>query len=208
MWRNQDLRSSHYDPAAAARLLTGIGWQLKDGVLRDEKGHVVEFSIMSNAGNAPRAKMLALIQQDLAKIGMHVTIVTLDFPALIERVTSSFDYDACLLGTTNATPGPESTRNIWLSSSPDHQWSPKEVHPSTLWEADLDRELHSVDSATSLAARKRSFDHMQQIVADEQPILYLVYRNRISGISPKVTGVRPSVLAPPWWNIEEIGVNP
>jgi hypothetical protein len=45
-------------------------------------------------------------------------------------------------------------------------------------------------------------------VADQQPIIPLVYRNRVSGISPRVTGLQLSVLAPPWWNIEELGVNP
>ncbi len=31
-----------------------------------------------------------LIQDDLQKIGIHVNVVTLDFPSLIERMTRSF----------------------------------------------------------------------------------------------------------------------
>ena len=43
------------------------------------------FSIITNAGNKPRERMAVLIQDDLQKIGIHVNVVTLDFPSLIER---------------------------------------------------------------------------------------------------------------------------
>lgn len=207
-WRNKTLRAPGYDPAAALRQLQQLGWKLQNGTLLDPQGHAVEFSLITNAGNEPRARMLALIQQDLGKIGMHVTLVKLDFPSLIERLTSSFDYDACLLGTTNLTPTPESTRDVWRSSSPTHTWNPSEKTPATAWEAELDRQWSILDASTDFAVRKRAFDRVQQIVADEQPIIPLVYRNRVSGISPRVTGLQLSVLAPPWWNIEELGVNP
>ncbi|MFP5235703.1 MAG: ABC transporter substrate-binding protein [Acidobacteriota bacterium] len=207
-WRNKNLRAPAYDPGAALRQLQQAGWKLQNGTLMDPQGHAVEFSLVTNAGNEPRARMLALIQQDLAKIGMHVTLVKLDFPSLIERLTSSFDYDACLLGTTNLTPTPEATRDVWRSSSPTHTWNPSEKTPATPWEAELDRQWSVLNGSTEFAVRKRAFDRVQQIVADEQPIIPLVYRNRVSAVSPRVTGLKLSVLAPPWWNIEELGVTP
>ena len=207
-WRNTSLHAPAYSPTAALRQLKQAGWQVRNNVLYDAAGHAVEFSIITNAGNEPRARMLALIQQDLAKIGIQVTLVQLDFPSLIERLTSTQNYDACLLGTTNASPTPESTRDVWRSSSPDHTWNPSEKTPATAWEVELDHQLAVVDGANNFATRKRAFDRMQQIVADEQPILPLVYRNRVSGICPRVTGLQLSVLAPPWWNIEELGVRP
>ncbi len=208
VWRDKDLRAPANNPSVAIQQLKQLGWQTRNGTLFDPQGHAVEFSIITNAGNEPRARMLALIQQDLAKLGIHVTLVKLDFPSLIDRLTSSLNYEACLLGTTNLSPTPESTRDTWRSSSPTHTWNPSEKTPATLWEAELDRQLAIVDGSTDFAARKRAFDRMQQIVADEQPIIPLVYRNRVSGVSPRVTGLKLSVLAPPWWNIEEIGVNP
>jgi peptide/nickel transport system substrate-binding protein len=207
-WRNRSLHAPAYDPTSAAKRLGQAGWQLKNGTLYDKSGHAIEFSIVTNAGNEPRAKMLALIQQDLGKLGMHVTITKLDFPSLIERLSSSFNYDACVLGTTNASPTPESTRNLWLSTSSDHTWNPSEKSPATAWEAELDHQLTVMDASDELATRKRAFDRIQQIIADQQPIIYLVYRDRLSGISHKVTGIQPSVLASPWWNIEELGVQP
>ena len=74
-WRNGSLHAPAYDPAAAAKRLSQAGWQLKNGTLFDKGGHAVEFSIVTNAGNEPGATMSALIQQDLGKLGMHVTIM-------------------------------------------------------------------------------------------------------------------------------------
>jgi len=207
-WRNRNLKAPGYNPDAAAQLLSHAGFVKRNGALYDASGHPVEFSIVTNAANEPRARILNLLQQDLAKLGIRVSLVKLEFPALIERLTSTFDYDACVLGTTNATPSPGSTRDIWRSSSPDHVWNPQQPKPATPWEAELDRQLQLVDTGADFPSRKLAFDRIQQIIADNQPIIYLVYRNRVTGISPHVTGVAPSVLAPPWWNIEELGVRP
>ena len=38
--------------------------------------------------------MAVLIQDDLQNIGIHVNVVTLDFPSLIERMMQTFDYEA------------------------------------------------------------------------------------------------------------------
>ena len=45
--------------------------------------------------------MAAMIQQDLAAIGIKLNVVTFDFRSLIERIGQTFHYEACLLGLTN-----------------------------------------------------------------------------------------------------------
>jgi hypothetical protein len=44
---------------------------------------------------------------------------------------------------------------------------------------------------------------VQQIVADWQPFIYLVYPNVLQAISPQLRGINPAILSPgPVWNIE------
>ena len=146
--------------------------------------------------------MATLIQQDLATLGMQVTVVTLDFPALIQRLMHTQDYEACLLGLTNVDPDPNAMANLWLSSSPNHQWNPSEKTPATPWEAQIDKDMEA--QATSLRAedRKKATDDVQQIVADQQPFIYLVYPNTLYGVSPQLMGVIPTVYDPGVvWNI-------
>jgi peptide/nickel transport system substrate-binding protein len=205
LWYDAQLEVPHEDVAAANALLAKAGFHRSGATLYDGSGHAVKFSILTNAGNAARAKMATLIQQDLAALGIEVTVVTLDFPALIDRLMHTQDYEACILGLSNVDPDPNSMMNLWLSSSPNHQWNPSEKTPATSWEATIDTEMQAQASAQAMRERKRAVDHVQQIVATEQPFIYLVYPNALYAVSPALAGVELSVLTPGVvWNIDSL----
>jgi peptide/nickel transport system substrate-binding protein len=204
-WYNRSLSAPHEDVAAAKAALAAAGFRRSGSVLEDAAGHPVKFSILTNAGNAARLKMATLIQQDLGALGMQVTVVALDFPALIERLMHTQDYEACLLGLENVDPDPNAMMNIWLSSSPNHQWSPSEKTPATPWEAEIDRSMNLQASSLKQAERKQAVDRVQQVVADQQPFIYLVYPNALYAVSPRLQGVQPAVLEPGLvWNVEQL----
>ncbi len=153
VWFNDKLQPHRFDPKAALSLLREDGFQLQNGALRDRERHAVEFSIITNAGNKSRERMATMIQQDLAQIGVRLNIVTLDFPSLIERITRTFNYEACLLGLVNDDLDPNSQMNVWVSSSENHQWNPSEKTPATAWEAEIDRLMRA--QATTFDFKKR-----------------------------------------------------
>ncbi len=204
-WYDRQLSAPHTDVAAAKAGLTSAGFRLSGATLMDAAGHPVKFSILTNAGNAARMKMATLIQQDLATLGMQVNVVALDFPALIERLMHTQNYEACLLGLENVDPDPNAMMNIWLSNSENHQWNPSEKKPATDWEAEIDAAMNRQASSFKDAERKQAVDRVQQIVADQQPFIYLVYPNVLFAVSPKLKGVEPAVLSPSLvWNVESL----
>jgi peptide/nickel transport system substrate-binding protein len=151
--------------------------------------------------------MATMIQEDLQKIGVHVNVVTLDFPSLIERMTQTFDYEAILLGLTNAGLDPNEQMNVWLSSSENHQWNPQEKSPETTWEAEIDRLMRAQSSAADANQRKESFDRVQEIAVEQEPFIYLVNRNALSAVAATVEGARPVILAPQtYWNVERLSL--
>jgi peptide/nickel transport system substrate-binding protein len=204
-WYDRALTAPHTDVAASRAGLLRAGFRLHGAQLDDTAGHPVRFSILTNAGNDARLKMATLIQQDLAAVGIQVTVVTLDFPALVHRLMSTQNYEACLLGLENVDVDPNEMMNIWLSSSPNHQWNPSEKTPATAWEAEIDREMNLQATSRNDAVRKAAVDRVQQIVADEEPFIYLVYPNVLVAISPRVEGAMPAVIEPElWWNVEDL----
>jgi peptide/nickel transport system substrate-binding protein len=204
-WFNTALKSPLHRPEEALRSLQQAGFQFTDGVLRDADGHRVEFTVMTNSGNKARERMAAMIQQDLVKIGIKLNIATLDFPSLLERMNRTLDYDACLLGLVNVGLDPNMQMNVWLSSSSMHAWSPKETKPETPWEEEIDRLMREQASQLDAHKRKAAFDRVQQIVAEQAPIIYLVNKNVLSAISPMVGNGRPVVLRPQtFWNAERL----
>jgi peptide/nickel transport system substrate-binding protein len=202
-WFNASLKPHHYDPKEALDRLTKDGFLLRDGSLRDQQGHAVEFSLMTNSGNQARERLAQMIQQDLKAIGIRLNVVRLDYSAIIERFSQTFDYEACLLGLTNVDLDPDAQMNVWLSSASNHQWNPNQASPATPWEAEIDRLMQAQSSALTPAKRKAYFDKVQEIVWEQAPFLYLVNKNALVGLSPALLNTHPTVLRPQAvWNIE------
>jgi len=204
-WFNTQLEEPKYDPQQALRLLAQAGFRYENATLKDQAGNSVEFSIVTNSGNAAREKMTAMIQQDLAQVGIKVNLVTLDFPSLIERITRTFAYDACLLGLVNTDLDPNGQMTVWLSSGENHQWNPNQKAPATTWEGEIDKLMREQASAPTDRQRKLKFDRVQQIVSEQQPFIYLINKDVLTAVSPSVVGATPVVLNPPaFWNVESL----
>ena len=206
-WFNAKLHAPAYDPSGALRLLQQDGFRLQGASLRDREGHAVEFSIITNAGNKPRERMATMIQQDLAKVGITVHVVTLDFASLIERITESYNYEGALLGMVNMDLDPNAQMNLWLSSAENHQWNPRQKLPETAWEAEIDRLMKEQAASLEPARRKTCFDRVQEIAVEQQPFIYLVNKNALSAVAATVANASPVVLRPQtYWNIETLSV--
>jgi peptide/nickel transport system substrate-binding protein len=204
-WFNSRLSAHPYQPADARRRLASDGFQWQNGALLDREGHPVEFALITNAGNTAREKMATMMQQDLRAIGIKLNVVTLDFRSLIERISQSFDYEACLLGLTNLDLDPSGQMNVWLSSASNHQWNPGQASPRTAWEAEIDRLMRAQASIIDPQKRKASFDRVQEIVSEQAPFLYLVTKNSLAAVSPSLRNAAPGVLRPQtYWNVETL----
>ncbi len=202
-WFNTTLPDPKYDSQSALRLLVKAGFRLEGDVLKDRSGNRVEFTLVTNSGNVAREKMGAMIQQDLSQVGIKVKVVTLDFPSLIERMTRTFDYEACLLGLVNTDLDPNSQMTVWLSSGENHQWNPGQKAPATQWEAEIDKLMREQATAPTEKQRKEKFDRVQQIVWEQQPFIYLVNKDVLVAVSPAINGAVPTVLNPQaFWNVE------
>ncbi len=207
-WFDANLKPPIYSPDAALKALASDGFRFENGTLKDRAGNAVAFSIITNAGNKARERMAVMIQDDLQKIGIQVNVVTLDFPSLIERMTQSYDYEAIILGLTNVDLDPDGEMNVWLSSAENHQWNPQQKTPETAWEAEIDRLMRLQASSSDPKKRKAAFDRVQEIVVEEQPFIFLINKNALSAVSPRVHGAAPVILSPQtFWNAERLTVS-
>lgn len=204
-WFNRSLKPHAFDLDTARRLLSADGFRIDGNMLRDREGHPVEFSVITNSGSRTRERIAAMIQQDLAALGIRLNIVTLDFPSLMERIEKSFQYESCILGMINVDLDPNGQMNVWLSSSSNHQWNPNQKSPETKWEAEIDRLMRQQASTVDENRRKPMFDRVQQLVWDEAPFLFLVNKNALMAVSHSLKNISPSVLRPQvFWNADNL----
>jgi peptide/nickel transport system substrate-binding protein len=197
-----------FEQARALLKQAGFSWSSVangESALVDPGGNPVEFSILTSSSNADRTKMAAIIQDDLKELGVRVQVVPLEFRSLIDRVTQTKQYDACLLGLASFDADPNSDLNVWLSSGGTHLWNPSQAHAATSWEAEIDALMEQQLVAPGYEQRKRLYDRVQQIIADYQPMIFLASPNILTGVRNTIGNFHPAVLEPyVLWNVEQL----
>jgi peptide/nickel transport system substrate-binding protein len=186
---NPNVRKYPHDPPRAKALLAEAGWKEKDGVLVKD-GQPFEFTVLTNAGNDARAKTAAILQQNLAEVGIRMKIRTVEWAAFINEFIDKRKFDAVILGW-NITPDPDQF-DIWHSS----KTGPKELNHVGFANPEVDRLLDEGRRTFDLEKRKNAYFRIQEILAEEQPYVFLyvpealpVVQNRFHGIAPAPAGI-------------------
>ena len=200
-------RTWPHDLDRARKLLAeaGFKWGGEDGALTDAQGHPVAFTLLTNSGNVLRQKMSALIQEDLAKLGIRVSLAAMDAKSLLSRINERFAYEACLLAVVSGDTDPNAHTGMLVSSGPNHWWHPGQRKPATTWEARIDELMQRQQSALSQPERQKIFAEVQQIMAEEQPFIFLATRHLIVAARTDIANLKPALL-PDFvlWNSEEL----
>jgi len=186
---NPGVKKYPHDPGQAKALLAEAGWKEKDGVLVKD-GQPFEFTVLTNAGNDARAKTAAILQQNLAEVGIRMKIRTVEWAAFINEFIDKRKFDAVILGW-NITPDPDQF-DIWHSS----KTGPKELNHVGFANPEVDRLLDEGRSTFDLEKRKNAYFRIQEILAEEQPYVFLyvpealpVVHHRFRGIAPAPAGI-------------------
>ena len=188
---NPDVKRYAHDPARAKALLAEAGWKDADGDGILAKGsRKFVFTVLTNAGNESRAKTAAILQQNLAAVGVKMEIRTLEWAAFINEFVDKRKFDAVILGW-NITQDPDQY-DIWSSK----KTGPKELNFVGFKNDEVDRLLEEGRRTFDVEKRKKAYFRIQEILAEEQPYVFLYYpdalpvvHNRIHGIEPAPAGI-------------------
>ena len=206
LWVNQSLPKPARSVGRARQLLrtAGFSWNA-GGALLDKEGQAVEFTIVTSTGNTERIQIATIIQDDLKQLGMRVGVVTLELRALLDRLVMTSDYEACVLGLGGGDGDPYSEMNVWLSSGGTHLWNLGEREPATPWEAEIDMLMRRQLAVRDVQLRKRLYDRVQELVAQNLPIISLVSPSVLAGVTKGLGNLRPTIFDHhALWNVDEL----
>lgn len=208
LWADSSLPHPPTSIEGARELLKSAGFSRRaDGTLVDARGNSVEFSILTSSSNAERTKTATIIQDDLSQLGMRVQVVPLDFHAMVDRLLNSFNYEAAVMGIASGDTDPTAEMNVWVSNGGTHLWHLNEAKPATPWEAQIDRLMNEQMITMNYKKRKQLYDQVQQIIAQNVPVIFTASPHILAGAKDRVGNFRPSILDPyVLWNIEELYV--
>ena len=211
-WFDSTIAADDYDPAAARRLLAGLGWRDRngDGVLEDAGGHTVTFTILTNVDNTVRRDMCTLICDDLARVGIRAVPAPLEMSTVIGHIRGDLRYEACLMGLGAATPpDPGMYPNVIKSSGLTHYWHILQDRPGTPAEARLDSLYEANVLRDDPVVRHRTWHEIAAVMQEQcwfvwlpTQIVKIPVRSRFGNVEPSAIPAR--IL----WNIDRVFEKP
>jgi peptide/nickel transport system substrate-binding protein len=170
-WHNPDAKQIEYNLELAGKILDRAGYPVK------EDGWRFHFTLKHTTGYAEHLKVAELIKDDLKKIGVDVTIISLDHAAWHEHVFHRWDFETSLVpfcgGPTPPTMFRYHTENILPVS-----WA----NCMGFSNAEYDALFDLMISETDVEKRLKLANRMQEILAEEQPSAFLAHTKNATAI--------------------------
>ena len=138
---------------------------------------VLKFYIAS--GNAAGERTAALIVQDLAKVGVKVEIIQVDFATLMSTMLEG-GHDMGTIGSGGTLDPSESREMIHPDSS---------VNFCRLKDTEMTDVIDEGNSKLTFEEREPYFDQYQEMVRERSAMAYLYTKDNITAYSNRVTGV-------------------
>ncbi|MBI4246363.1 MAG: peptide-binding protein [Candidatus Rokubacteria bacterium] len=181
---NPNVKTYAYNPARARHLLAQAGWKAQntDGLLV-RNGKPFTFTIMTNQGNDERRKVAEIIQASLREIGVGVEIKTLEWSSFIREYIRKRRFEAIILGWGIGYDPDQ--YEIWHSSKTGSD----ELNHISYANPEVDELLERGRSSCVGAERKQSYDRLQEVLAEDQPIVFLYFREALPAVAARVHGI-------------------
>ena len=170
------------------------------------EGVEARFTVLTQRGIGWYERGAAVLRDELMRIGIVLDIVPLEFGALIERLLAC-DYDAVYYRPLATDLDPAGNLDFWLSSGSAHLWNIGQRTPASEWERRIDTLMLEQAASLDFERRLQQFNLVQQILAENVPVLYFAAPRLYYAHSPRLRGVVPTVQRPPvLWNADRLGV--
>lgn len=186
-WYNPRVKDPAFNPDEARRLLMEAGYLDRDGdgvVERDGKPLVM--TVITNQGNSMREKTAQIIQQRLKAVGIGVKIRIIEWTVFLKEYVDRGNFDAVILGW-NILQDPD-LYNVWHSS----QAKRGGLNFVGYRDKEADSLLEQGRETFDEAARKRCYDRFQEILAEQQPYVFLYVPYSLPAVSSRIRGIVPA----------------
>jgi len=208
VWYTDDTEKYPYDPERARQLLNEIGIRLRMGetIARDDQGHPVRFIINTNSNRPYRVNIATSIRSNLSQIGIDADVRPIDPNLLTDKLNSTRDFEAIVLGwQSGAPPDPAVSKNALMPGGEQYYAFPRETGPFTDWEERLRQLIAQNSRETELLARQKSFWQAMRIWSEYLPEIDLVASEYFVAAKNRIGNLKPSALPTyTYWNIEEL----
>jgi len=186
-WYNPHVKTYPFDPERAKALLAEAGWRRKNsqGIL-ERDGKPFSFTLRTNQGNLVRQQTAEIIQRRLGTVGIDVKIHIVEWAAFINTFIRKRDFEAIILGW-GLGHDPDQY-DIWHST----KTGPDELNHFSYSNPKVDELLEAGRRTFDEPKRKAIYGELQEIMAEEQPVVFLYVPEALPVVSSRVRGIEPA----------------
>lgn len=192
---NGNVNRYEFAPDKARLLLDDAGWRAGASGIREKAGKPLKFTMLTNAGDKLRESIVLFARQQWREIGADVDVQFLELNTFInERVLKS-DFD-CIFLSSSVNVDPDFLSRRWSTAALTAgnnflRWTNPQV----------DTLLQQGIAVTDQSARKKIYDEIQDIIADESPTVPIYYPKVQWAVRGDLKGLAPSPINI-FWNAE------
>lgn len=184
---NGKVRRYAHDLEAAQKLLAEAGWRERNAEgLLVKNGRPFTFELLTNQGNEERKKVAEIVQASLKQLGVTVEIRTIEWAAFLKEYIKKRRFEAIILGW-GIGQDPDQYE-IWHSS----KTGPDELNHISFANAEVDELLEKGRASCHQAERVNHYHRLQEILAEEQALVFLYFRDALPVVSSRVRGIVPA----------------
>ena len=198
-----------FDPERAKSLLADAGFKDTDGDgILDKDGKSLEFELVYTSDNSERKDISIAIKTDLAKMGINMELVGKSW----DEISYDVFRDNVIIMAWGSPFDPDDQNY--------QNWNSKFIGKESWWNAasysnpEVDGLLEEGRTTFDKEKRKEIYQKLQSILAEDQPVAFLIFSNYVYGLSDRITGIKPrnaphgqgnngGITGEIWWNVEE-----
>jgi peptide/nickel transport system substrate-binding protein len=198
----------NYDPERAKSLLADAGFKdlNGDGIL-EKDGKNLEFQLIYPSSNSERKDIAIAIKTDLAKIGIKVELVGKSWDEISFEV---FRSNLIVMAWGSPFDPDDQNYQLWSSKFIGNGW----WNSASYSNPEVDKLLEEGRTTFDKEKRKRIYQDLQTILADDQPVAFIAFCNYVYALNDGITGIVPrnaphgqgnngGITGELWWNVED-----
>jgi peptide/nickel transport system substrate-binding protein len=180
-----------YDTAAADHILDSLGWRRGPDGIRSRGGHKLAFQVLTPSSSKYRVRMASLIQDQLQKVGIAATPLTLEFAVTVSRF-HAHDFDATLQSWVSDL-SPNDPNQTWTTGA-EKDGLNFFSYSDPAFDAQVDSGLLDLNPVSA----KAHFSHAYQIIGADAPGVWLYEPQLVAAVSSRIHTL--PFRADGWWN--------
>jgi peptide/nickel transport system substrate-binding protein len=194
-----DVHEPPYDPVDAGRLLDAAGWLRGPDGVREKDGRSLSL-VVSTSINWSDAKRFAVVfQQAMKQIGAAVSIKTyptavLEGSAGSGGVINTGRFDLVIEGWLAGVDPDDSA--LWLCD----QQPPNGYNHAYSCDPRIDAQEAIALTSYDRGVRKAAYGRIQELLAEDVPVVFLYYSKRDDAIRDDLGDYRPAPAVTEFWN--------